>query len=49
MDKRNPDELDDAVMNADDTGMVRTQHAIIEEDIEEDLPDDESDEDEEKP
>jgi hypothetical protein len=27
------DELDDAVINADDTGMVQTQHELVEEEL----------------
>jgi hypothetical protein len=32
-DEEDNDELDDAVINADDTGMVRTQHDIAQEDL----------------
>jgi hypothetical protein len=33
VEKKSNDELDDAVINADDTGMVRAQHEIAQEDI----------------
>lgn len=36
--KKDPDDLDAAIISADDTGMVANQHLIVEEEILADIP-----------
>jgi hypothetical protein len=37
VEKRPADDLEDAIIDADDTGMVRAQHLIVEEDIDKEI------------